>query len=296
MPTSNTHSPRKITPISPSPSPSFLALPPHLRHTIYTHLLVSPLPLRGPTARQYLEESTDIHTAILRVSKQIHAEARCVFFGMNTFAVNAVGGGCGIGNGNRAEEGEEEGSGAFEPPLQLKDVPLIRNLNIDLLYWPRNTEAKDYNGAQRYATNLSHLLTQLKSSLQSLTLTADARPFTTPESSLDHRRFLSSFHAASTNPHFQSALSSLPLKKVGVRFEFEEMWFDFTVQKEVLVGGGLVWLAGQVLVKRVEIGLGVCADEIEEVEMMEEEVEMNVEGMEAVSREVEIGEEREKWW
>jgi hypothetical protein len=177
---------------------------------------------------------------------------------------------------------------------------LVRRLEIDLLF-----SGSGKTGSQRYATNLSHLLTHAKSSLQTLILTADARPFTTSSSSsLDVKQFMASLTTLSSNPHFQAALSALPLENVGVRFEFEEMWFDFKVEKEALMNGGLVWLAGQVLVKRVEVGLGVCADEIEGVELMEGEgegegeqgMEIDVEGKEAVDVEEEIGEEREKWW
>ncbi|KAK1913469.1 hypothetical protein P3342_005405 [Pyrenophora teres f. teres] len=60
-------------------SPFLHVLPAELRLHIYTLLLVTPSPLKGPVAR----ESTkyDLHTAILRTNKQIHAEARSIFFG-----------------------------------------------------------------------------------------------------------------------------------------------------------------------------------------------------------------------
>jgi hypothetical protein len=83
---------------------------------------------------------------------------------------------------------------------------------------------------------------------------------------LDHRAFLAGFHTATLSTRFQAATAALPLQSVNVKFEFEDVHFDFDVQKEVLFGEewSLEWLAGQVLLKRVELGLAGVMGEVEE--------------------------------
>jgi len=245
----------------PNPSP-FLTLPPDLRLKIYTYILVSRIPIKGPSARQ--STTYDIHTAILRVNKQIHSEARHVFFGLNTFHITSSPGGDG------------EGEGAFEPPLQLKDLGLVRRLVVDLVYWPRagRKEGEEWvqrRGAERYVTSLAFVLSAAKQSLTSLQLLGDARPYTTPSPSpqneespnpLDLKSFLTPFRAASHSRHFQSALAALKIENVGVRFEFAEMWFDFCVRRDALEEWSLEWLAAQVLVKRCEVGIWGVVEEL----------------------------------
>jgi hypothetical protein len=71
-------------------SPFLDILPPDLRLHIYTHLLVSPTPIKGPVARLHQAETYGLNTAILRTNKQIHDEARTVFLGRNTFSINSL--------------------------------------------------------------------------------------------------------------------------------------------------------------------------------------------------------------
>jgi len=252
----------------PTPSP-LLTLPPDLRQRIYTHLLVSPTPLKGRIARQHQNEKCNLHTSILRVNKQIGNEAKHIFFGLNTFSISSV-------PPTQSQIDDGEGSGAFEPPLQLKDLNYVRSLEIDLAY-------AGPGSAERYMTSLSFLLAHAKTSHTQLSLVGDARPHTSPDGSLDHRAFLAGFHAATLSARFQAALTALPVQSVDVKFEFEDMRFDFDVRKEVLVGGewSLEWLAGQVLLKRVELGLGGILGEVEDVVGGDEVLE---------------GEGAEKWW
>jgi hypothetical protein len=251
-------------------------LPPELRTHIYTHLLVTPLPLKGLAARASTQY--DIHTAILRTNKQIYSEARHVFFGRNTFSVTSVPPVL-IDTNNSDQENEEEplGSGAFEPPLQLKDLALVRHLHIDLLYSnPHAVSSRStHTGAQRYITNLSYLLAHLSpATVQSLQITADTTSpshassvNTTTVETLDIRTFLLPFHFADLTPRFSHAIAALDIDHVDLRFDFGDMYFDFKVPTDVAGRGGLVGFAGQVLVKRGEIALRGIFEDLEECEV-----------------------------
>jgi hypothetical protein len=265
-------------------SPFLDILPPELRLHIYDHLLVASKPLKGPDARQFQSERYNLHTSILRANKQIYSEARHVFFGKNILHVNSV--------PPLTGQDDEEGSGGFEPPLQLKDLPLVRHLQIDLLYYPpvlKTTIGKDgwgwqpvCPGAERYSTSLSLLLGAVKNSLLSLELAADVRPFIAyqppqswprPTSSsnnnndveadgLDMKKFLTGFHTADRNWRFASSLSALAIRNIELRFDFPESYFDFIVEKDTLLEGHLVHLAVQVMIARNEIQLRVTLDEL----------------------------------
>lgn len=195
------HIPEKNNPImAPTTHSAFLdMLPPELRINIYSHLLVASTPLKGQLARQ--DKTYDLHTAILRTNRQIHHEARSVFFGKNTFYITSIPPSSSPppppppparddsqpGGDNDDDYDEEEGSGAFEPPLQLRDLPLVRHLEIDLLYYPRSMQTiRDRRtgvwkpvcvGAQRYSTSLSYLLSAVETRLLSLKLCADTRRY-----------------------------------------------------------------------------------------------------------------------
>jgi hypothetical protein len=244
-------------------SPFLDILPPDIRLLIYKHLLVASIPIKGPVARRHQSETYNIHTSILRTNKQIYAEARTVFFGRNTFSINAI--------PPLTDRDDEEGNGAFEPPLQLSDLPLIRHLNVDLLYYPnvlRTAEGKDglgwqpvCQGAERYINSLSFLLSLTKSSLLSLKLTADVRPHTPTHQDFDVKKFLTGFHMVDKSLRFKQALL---VPQIALRFDFTEVCFDFLVQRERLARGSLVQLAGLVLIKRSDIGLKRVLDDLEE--------------------------------
>jgi hypothetical protein len=252
-------------------APFLSILPPELRLRIYTHLLVALTPLKGATARQAQEERYDIHTAITRTNKQIYSETRHVFFGLNTFSISSV----------PPQNDCDEGSGAFEPPIQLKDLNLIRHLEIDLLYYPRTlrTETRRSgsgwqpvcNGAKRYVTSLSYLLDGVKESLQTLRLAADVRPYTRTtneeENALDIPKFVTGFHYADQSPRFKQAIAALPVKQLHLRFDFQETFFDFKVEKEVVGRWSWVYLAGQVAIKKSEIELREVMEELGELEL-----------------------------
>jgi hypothetical protein len=258
--------------------PTFLSiLPPELRLRIYTQLLVASNPLKGPGARQAQNEKYDIHTAILRTNKQIFSEARHVFFGLNTFSISSV----------PPQDSSDEASGAFEPPLQLKDLSLIRHLDVDLIYYPRvlRTELKRggngwqpvSNGAERYITCLSFLLGGVKDTLQTLKIGADVRPYTSTtteeDNVLDVTKYLTGFQYADQTLRFKQAIAALPIKQLQLRFEFAETYFDFKVEKDVLDRWSLMYLAGQLAIKKSEIELRVLMQELDE-----DDIERTVEG------------------
>ncbi|KAH8730544.1 hypothetical protein GQ44DRAFT_700498 [Phaeosphaeriaceae sp. PMI808] len=267
-------------------SPFLDILPPELRLNVYEHLLVASTPIKGPIARQYASETYDLHTSILRTNKQIHSEARHAFLGKNIFCVNSV--------PSLTGEDDQEGSGAFEPPLQLKDLPLVRHLRIDLLYYPAELRTSPllsgqqdgWNwqpicpGAQRYATSLSFLLSSVKYSLLSLTLGADIRPYlswpitvaplssssstaaaaprTDDAEDVEPKKFLTGFYMVDRNRRFGDSLAALDVRTVTLRFDFPEAFFDFEAKRELVLMDRLVHLAGQVLSARSEMHLRVA--------------------------------------
>jgi hypothetical protein len=242
-------------------SPFLDILPPDLRLHIYTHLLVSPSPIKGPVARLHQAERYGIHTAILSTNKQIHDEARTVFLGRNTFSINSL--------PPLTDHDDDDGNGAFEPPLQLADLPLIRRLHVDLLYYPnvlKTAEGKDglgwkpvCLGAERYINSLSFLLSFTKESLVSLKLKADVRSYTPANQDFDIRKFLTGFHVVDQSLRFKQALM---LPEISLRFDFAEVYFDFVVERERMLMGSLVHLAGLVVMKRSEIGLEGVLEEL----------------------------------
>jgi hypothetical protein len=232
------------------PTP-FLSLPPELRVRIYDLLLVRPIPIKGPHARRLASEKLSIDTAILRTNRQINLEARHVFFGRNTFSVNA------LPPAPLLDEDADPdlGSGAIEPPLQLADLHLIRHLELDMLHCPptRPSQEKMHKApwtptsrpAQLYIASLSHLLAAAKPNLRSLTLVADTRPH-----SPDLRSFLTGFYYADQNARFKGAIGT---EKVGLRFEFADMEVRFEVEGRRVREASLTYFAGQVVVKKGEI-------------------------------------------
>ncbi|KAH7361201.1 hypothetical protein BKA66DRAFT_444773 [Pyrenochaeta sp. MPI-SDFR-AT-0127] len=274
-----------------SQSPFLDILPPELRLHIYEHLLTTETPLKGIVARG--DDKYDLHTAILRVNKQIYEEARSIFFGKNTFYISSL--------LPLATNDGEEGSGGFEPPLQLKQLSLVRHLEVDLLYYPKTIQTirdSSHKGswkpfcpaAERYVMSLSFLLGAMKSSLLSLKLCADSRRYAQlsaadcgpelqassiggapisreaePEEEVDAlsvQKLLTGFHMADTSPRFLSALSNLSFRSVPLRFDFPESYFDFVVDKPLLVRRSLVVLAGQVLLARSDIMLKAVMAEL----------------------------------
>lgn len=258
----------------PTDSTPFLnALPPEIRLQIYSYLLVSPVPIKGTLARSFPSETYDLHTSILRTNRQIYNEAKHVFLSLNTFHITSA--------SSLASEkyNQHQDSGAFEPPLQLRDLPLIRHLEVDLIYHPRKLrtapgiDGKGWKpicpGADRYMTSLSFLLGCVKYSLLSLKLVADVRPYTSYdmdatdyESSMDVRKYLTGFHAGDSSWRLQDALANLPPKTIDLRFDFPESYFAFSLQKETLKKKDLAVLAGQVLIARSEMQMKVAVDDL----------------------------------
>ncbi|KAL6162431.1 hypothetical protein ACJQWK_11364 [Exserohilum turcicum] len=241
-------------------SPFLDVLPPELRLHIYSHLLVASSPLKGPVARQ--DTSYDLHTAILRTNKQIYHEARSIFFGRNTFYITSIPPSRpSTGSDEDAEDhDEEEGSGAFEPPLQLRDLPLVRHLQVDLLYYPKSMHTiRDRRsgiwipvcvGAQRYSTSLSFLLSAVETRLLSLKFSSWSKDHT---ARLEAQQMLTGFYMADANPLFRKALARLHIADIALHFDFPESYFDFLILRSVLCQQNLVELAGQVLALRSHI-------------------------------------------
>ncbi|KAL5115993.1 hypothetical protein ACEQ8H_006110 [Pleosporales sp. CAS-2024a] len=255
----------------PATAPFLSILPPELRLRIYTQLLVASTPLKGQHARRSQNENYGLHTAIMRTNKEIYSETRHVFFGSNTFSVSSL----------PPTDNSGEGSGAFEPPLQLKDLHLIRHVEIDLLYYARILKTATRSGgsgwqptchgAGRYLLSMSYVLDGVKDSLRSLHIKADVRPYVdaTDEEGglLDMSRFITGFNAADASLRFKQAIASLPTKQIQLRFDFTETFFDFKVERDVLSRWSWVYLAGQVALRKSEIELKEVMKDLNEEEI-----------------------------
>lgn len=260
------------TPPTTKKSPFLDTLPPELRLHVYSHLLVAPEPIKGPSARGTTRYG--LSTAILRVNRQINAEARSAFFGKNTFYITSVRGTRSpFSSPNNPEEEEEEGTGAFSPPLQLHDLSLVRHLEIDPLFYPTRQPSSSTGktacpAAQRYVLNLTYLLALVRPSLRSLRFTADARPYAGFENdeedeeegdvdgALNIPKLLTSFYVIEGHVRFRKAVADLAsVKHIAVSFLFPESEFHFEVEKGELCRRGLLFLACQTVFARSEIGV-----------------------------------------
>ncbi|KAH7090186.1 hypothetical protein FB567DRAFT_558505 [Paraphoma chrysanthemicola] len=279
--------------LQPQPRSYLLSIPPEIRSQIYIYILTSSLPLKGPNARKFTGETYDIHTSILRTSQQIHAEARHVFFSRNTFHITSLP----HQHPSPETDDDDQGSGAFEPPLQLKDLPLVRSLQLDLVYWPRRLRTHTGSdglgwrplsiSAERYVSSLSFVLGAVKESLVRLKFVGDVRPYMyqdvamgeadgkdaaeDEDEGLDVKKMLTGFHVADTNSRFRSALGEVKVAEVGMRCDFLDSYFEFGVEKDVVLRSGLVYLVGQVLIARSEARMNAVLRELEVKEGDEEE-------------------------
>ncbi|KAF3052170.1 hypothetical protein E8E11_005487 [Didymella keratinophila] len=271
-------------------SPFLDLLPPELRLRIYEHLLVATnTPLKGVVARR--SSRYGLSTSILRTNKQIYAEARACFFSRNTFHISSL-------PPPTSDDADTEGSGAFEPPLQAKDLPLIRHLVIDPLYYPKILTtfpgARGWKpvcpAAERYIMNLTHVLTFVRPTLLSLSFATDTRPYAGSsdevfgavasdlaldeddegmDDALDVKKILTSFHVIEGNMRFRKAVRELHgVRSVAVSFNFPESEFKFQVEKGELCKRGLLFLASQTIFARSEIKIkamleGIGGDELE---------------------------------
>lgn len=258
-------------------SPLLDLLPPELRLHIYSHLLVAPVPLKGQQARG--ASRYNLQTSILRTNHQIYDEARPVFFGKNAFYITS--------SPSTTSTEDEVGSGAFEPPLQLKDLSLVRHLQIDILFYPkilRVLTGPRYGGwtpvcpaAERYIGSLTYLLSKVKRSLLSLRLCADTRRYLssiaptdtdslneTEEDELDVRKVLTGFHMADRIRAFKATLAISSIRTIELRFDFPESTFGFDIATNVLCKMNLASLAGQVLIARNDIEMKAALEELGE--------------------------------
>jgi hypothetical protein len=251
-------------------SPFLDLLPPELRLRIYTHLLVAPDPLTGPHARRTTTYS--LHTSILRVNRQVHLEARTVFLGKNTFRITSI-----------PPAGLDTDSGAFEPPLQPKDLPLIRSLEVDMLYYasgalqtvpgPRLGWAPACKAAERYVSSVTHLLWFVRPSLLRLRFVADARVYATADTdtnseiddALDVKKLLTAFHIAEGNSRFNALLAQMPLvRHIPVSFLFPESFYAGTLRCGTDAhDSSLFLLACQVVFARSEVRVRALLETLE---------------------------------
>ena len=273
---------------STSESPFLDMLPLELRIRIYEYLLIANKPLKGVVSRRNVRYG--LCTKILRVNKQIYAEARSAFFGKNTFCITSL---------PSQSDDDVEGSGAFEPPLQARDLPLIRHLEIDPLYYPKKLRTQPDAGgwkpicpaAERYIMNLTHVLTFVKSTLLSLGFKTDTRPYASfsdevfgvlsdgdenLDNSLDVKKVLTAFHVMEGNRRFNKAIAELAaIRYISVAFNFPESDFNYIVEKGDFCKRGLLTLACQTVFARSEIKItamleGLSDDGLDEAEEGEE--------------------------
>lgn len=123
--------------------------------------------------------------------------------------------------------------------------------------------------AERYVAGLVHVLGAVETGLSSLTMGADTRRYVVEqkpsksdtaaaaaaaaEDDLDVRKVLTGFHMADRNSRFRCALAKLRVQHVSLHFDFSESYFDFVVRKDVLCEQRFADLAGQVMVKRMDV-------------------------------------------
>ncbi|KAL6710781.1 hypothetical protein ACN47E_007838 [Coniothyrium glycines] len=255
-------------------------IPPELRLLIYSNLLVTPTPLKGQLARG--TTTYNLETSILRTNSQVYNEARPVFFGKNFFYITSC--------PSTTSTEDDVGVGAFEPPLQLKDLPLIRHLQIDLLFYPkvlRMLSGPRYGGwtpvcpaAERYVRSLTYLLDGVKESLLSLQLCADTRRCVSNGSisngssqDMDHRseeededldvkKVLTGFHMVDRNRRFKELLAMLSVRSISLRFDFAESNFEFKISRDMLCRTNMASLAGQILIAKNDIEMKAVLQEL----------------------------------
>lgn len=105
-------------------------LPAELRLMVYEHLLVTQAPIRGQAARKRKNYGLDL--TIMRVNRQTYTESKAIFYGKNTFYVTSYP----DIEQSAKQQGSSECTSRFDPPLQPQHLPLIRHLELDLLYYP----------------------------------------------------------------------------------------------------------------------------------------------------------------
>ncbi|ORX96288.1 hypothetical protein BCR34DRAFT_184376 [Clohesyomyces aquaticus] len=123
--------PRELTlPFSQGRFP-FMILPKEIRDLIYQELLVADIPLQLINDRPlwpdlYGPPGKQLHSTILRLSKQVHYEASRVLYGNNTFYVSIDGGAVGSVEVVYTEDGTE----IPLPPSVRRYIPLLRQVVI----------------------------------------------------------------------------------------------------------------------------------------------------------------------
>lgn len=159
---------------------------------VYDHLVVANKPLLGRSAPVPGREDRKhgLNLAILRVNRQIHDEARAIFYGKNTFAITSASAAkldevnCKYEAARLADirKYSRKVPSVIDPPLPPTAWPFLRKLTIDLLYHPRIGEAYycecsgqegSHAGCTAYFSALTSLLTITAPTLLALDLTVN---------------------------------------------------------------------------------------------------------------------------
>jgi hypothetical protein len=236
----------------PGTCPLLEKVPTEVRLAIYEHIVVANEPLKGKIARKGARYGLDL--AILRVARQVYREARDVFYARNTFSVSAV---------PEQQDGEYlKTAGSFEPPLPCRDWPLLRNLSIDLVYYPQYSMLDHANSqvfppvygddwkpafgcAEKYIQSLTSMIGAATPSLQYLRLEAVV------EESYSARMALISFLICERERGFQNALVALKernnIQTLPFHFEFCDSFYNVEVEPEDLARESMLNLAGKVM-------------------------------------------------
>lgn len=240
------------------------ALPVELRLSIYEHLVVAPSPLRGPSAR-HPDEKYNLDLSILRVNRQVHQESRSMFFGKNTFYITPP---LDTTTGTASEPAPQQP--AFDPPLQPSQMPLLRHLTVDLLYYPstplitepgpNGTGWKPISaGATAYVNALTTLFTSCNSALQTLRLTSTVRE------SFCAKKCLVSFFMCDRSRPFCVSLAGLDgVKTIPISFEFPDCYYRAEVERDAFTKRSILLLACQVMFCQSQVRITALLRQFEE--------------------------------
>jgi hypothetical protein len=220
-------------------------LPPELRLAVYEYLVVTKEPLKGIPARN--DHDYGLNLDILRTNRQIHEEAKSLFYGKNTFYITSIPA-TETAKPDPKDTAPSENQAGFEPPLHPSIWSLLRHLTADLIYLPLtvpksppvHTWRPIDAGAQAYITALTSLLQSTGPKLLAFSLSADIQP------TYDIKKSLTSFFLCDRDRGFARALAGLAVERVDVGFEFQDCYWRERVGVDLFLGRSILLLACQV--------------------------------------------------
>ncbi|KAF2798903.1 hypothetical protein K505DRAFT_321534 [Melanomma pulvis-pyrius CBS 109.77] len=251
-------------------------LPLELRLTVYEYLVVSPTPLRGKTARKE-DERTGLGLTVLRVNRQIYAEALPLFYGKNTFSITSIPETRPLEASPSEDEDSQNGITPskpryeFDPPLPPAHWPLVRHLTVSLLYLPKTLVSElGHNGigwkpiddgAMAYISLIINLLTACGLQLQSLNLCVDVLP------TFCVKKCLVGFFMCDVDHAFACALAALSIigriKSMPLSFEFQDCYFRTAVDPVVFLRKSILSLACQVMLCQSQLRVKALVEDFE---------------------------------